>query len=158
MSWDEMKATSQKLTRKEGNVQYLGFVGAPPYALKMTPFSAPYLDEKKGKSTFERETWKKLIETIFIDTDAINGVLKDESIQNVFGSESLFKDKNWKGAYSNKLAPISYKSTYELQVERVYTAAVLDAIRGEKDLNTVLRETAEKADKVVAELKAASGK
>jgi multiple sugar transport system substrate-binding protein len=259
MSWDEMKATSQKLTRKDGDVQYLGFVGSQQYALKMTPFSDPYLDEKTGKSTFERETWKKLIQTIFIDTDANNGmknyviakkalpnrlgftntqdvamlhfhsefpaavpkdlekidwdmvalptfpelkgvggqatavamsitsmaknkdaamevikflaskesqtanskkgmmsVLKDESIQNVFGSGSQFKDKNWKGAYYNKLAPISWKSTYELQVERVYTAAVLDAIRGEKDLNTVLRETAEKADKAVTELKAAS--
>lgn len=261
MSWDEMKATSQKLTRKDGNVQYLGFIGSQQYSLKMTPFSDPYLDEKTGKSTFERETWKKLIETIFIDTDANNGmknyviekkglptrlnftnsqdvamlhfhsefpaavpkdlekidwdmvalptfpelkgvggqatavamsitsmaknkdaamevikfltskesqtanskkgmmtVLKDKTIEGVFGSESQFKDKNWKGAYFNKLAPISYKSTYELQVEKVYTAAVLDAIRGEKDLNTVLRETAEKADKTVADLKAAGKK
>lgn len=68
------KSMSQKLTRKDGGVQYFGFVGSQPFSLKLNPFSEPYLDEKTGKSTFERETWKKMIQTVFLDTDSENAL------------------------------------------------------------------------------------
>jgi multiple sugar transport system substrate-binding protein len=261
MTWDDMKSVSRKLTRKEGGVQYMGFVGSQPFTLKMTPFSEPYLDEKTGKATFERESWKKLIQTVFVDTDAGDGmksyalaknalpnrinftnsqdiamlhfhsefpiavpkelekinwdmvalptfkemngvgaqatavalsitsmakhkdaameaikfltsletqtanskkgmlsVLQDESVKTVFGQESQFKDKNWKGVFYNKSAPVAYRSVYELQIERIYSAAILDIVKGQKDMNTIMRETAAAADKSVAESKAAMGK
>jgi multiple sugar transport system substrate-binding protein len=258
MTWDEMKGMSQKLTRKDGGVQYFGFVGSQQFSLKMNPFSEPYLDEKTGKSTFERETWKKMLQTVFLDTDSDNAlktwtlaknglptrvgftnskdiamlhfhsefpiavpkelekidwdmvafptfkemngvggqpaavsmsitsmaknkdaamevikfmtsleaqtanskkgvlsVLKDESVKAAFGQESQFKDKNWKGVFYNKLAPVSYRSVYELQVERIYSTAIADMVKGQKDVNTIMRETAALADKTVAELKSA---
>ncbi|MFC3771769.1 ABC transporter substrate-binding protein [Paenibacillus sp. GCM10012303] len=261
MTWDEMKAMSQKLTRKDGGVQYFGFVGSQPFSLKLNPFSEPYLDEKTGKSTFERETWKKMIQTVFLDTDSenalksqvqaknalpnrigftntkdvamlhfhsefpiavpkelekidwdmvafptfkeLNGVggqaaavsmsitsiaknkdaamevikyltslevqtanskkgvmsvLKEESVKAAFGQESQFKGKNWKGVYFNKLAPIPYRSVYELEVERIYSAAIAEVIKGQKDINTIMRETAALTDKKVAELQSAMKK
>lgn len=254
MTWDEMKAMAQKLTRKEGDVQYFGFVGSQAFSLKMNPFSEPYLDEVTGKSTFERESWKKVLQTVFLDTDAggalktyalaknalptrigftntkdiamlhfhsefplavpkelekiewdmvafptfsekpgIGGqpaavsmsitsmaknkdaamevikfltsldnqtanakqgfmsVLQDEAVKAAFGQENQFKDKNWKGVYYNKLAPISYRSVYELEVERIYSRAILDVIKGQKDMNTIMRETAALVDKTIEE-------
>jgi multiple sugar transport system substrate-binding protein len=82
-------------------------------------------------------------------------VLKDESVKAAFGQESQFKDKNWKGVFYNKLAPVSYRSVYELQIERIYSTAITDMIKGQKDVNTIMRETAALADKTVAELKSA---
>ncbi|MDF2718431.1 MAG: extracellular solute-binding protein family 1, partial [Paenibacillus sp.] len=262
MTWDEANEIAKKLTRKEGDKQYLGiFNAAPAIMFKTNQFSEPYLDPKTGKSTFERESWKKLIQTLFlapaksqgyaeriaelkrmpnrldftnaqeiamfafqygfplavpkdlekIDWDLVSlptfkekpgigsqsasvsigitsiaknkdaamevikyltsaeyqmeiskkGVMSartDEAIKKAFAQDSPNKGKNWKAVYYNKIAPISSKSLYELKVENLYGAAVMDIVTGKTDLNTALRETAEKADKAVAEEKQSKNK
>ncbi|TMV48949.1 extracellular solute-binding protein [Paenibacillus mesophilus] len=262
MTWDEANEVAKKLTRREGDKQYLGiFNAAPAIMFKTNQFSEPYLDPKTGKSTFERESWKKLIQTLFLDPaksqgyaeriaelkrmpnrldftntqeiamfafqygfplavpkdlekidwdlvslptfkeqpgigsqsasvsigitsiaknkDAAMEVIKyltsaeyqmeiskkgvmsartDEAIKKAFAQDSPNKGKNWKAVYYNKIAPISSKSPYELKVENLYGAAVMDIVTGKSDLNTALRETAEKADKAVAEEKQSKNK
>jgi multiple sugar transport system substrate-binding protein len=261
MTWNELKGLSQKMTRKEGDQQYYGFVGFPQFALKTNPFSEPYLDPNTGKSTFEKETWKKVIQDTFLDHDfdnalrtriieknalpyrleftntkeiamfhfhsefpnavpkdmekidwdmvafptykELNGVgsqatavsmsitsiaknkdaamevikyitsvenqtayskkgvlsvLKDESVKAAFGLDSPFKDKNWKAVFYNKLAPMPYRSEYELLVENIYIATIKEIVKGQKDMNTIMREAAEAADKAVAEAKSVQGK
>jgi multiple sugar transport system substrate-binding protein len=43
-------------------VQYFGYAPFVPYMLKTNSFSEPYLDIKTGKSTFEKDVWKKVVE------------------------------------------------------------------------------------------------
>lgn len=262
MTWGDTIELSGKLTRKEGDKQYLGFFAASPAIMfKTNSFSEPYLDPKTGKSTFgQRESWKKLIQTLFLDParspgytewiiqskrlpnrldftntqdiamfafqygfplavpkdlekidwdlvslptfkelpgvgsqsapvsigitsisknkDAameaikfltskeyqmeiskkgVMSALADASVKKAFAQESPNKGKNWQAVYYNKMAPISPKSLYELKVESLYNAAVIDILNGKTDLNTALRETAEKADMAVAEEKQRKG-
>lgn len=262
MTWDEINEIAKKLTRKEGGKQYLGFAAASPsVAFRTNQFSEPYLDPKTGKSTFERESWKKQIQILFlnpasnpgytervkelkrlpnrldftdtqdlamytshyglplavpkelekIDWDLVSlptfkelpgvgsqslpvsigitsmaknkdeamevikyltskeyqleiskkGVmssLKDETVQKAFAQESAYKGKNWQAVYYNKMAPIALKSHYESKIESLYSEAVMDIVNGKTDLNTAMREAAEKADKAVAEEKQIRGK
>ncbi|TMV45175.1 extracellular solute-binding protein [Paenibacillus mesophilus] len=80
-------------------------------------------------------------------------VLTDESVKKVFSQDSPFKGKTWGAVFYNKLAPIPYKSVYELKIENIYAAAA-NIVKGTTDLNTALREAAEKANQAVADEKA----
>ncbi|TMV45176.1 carbohydrate ABC transporter substrate-binding protein [Paenibacillus mesophilus] len=73
MTWDETLELSKKLTRKDGEKQYLGFAASPAFIFKTNPYSEPYLDPKTEKSTFERDTWKKLIQTVFVSPSQDQG-------------------------------------------------------------------------------------
>lgn len=65
MTWDDTIELAKKVTRNEGGVQYLGLAASPAHILGSNQLSHPYLDNA-GKPTFQDDTWKKLIQTLFI--------------------------------------------------------------------------------------------
>ncbi|TMV44733.1 extracellular solute-binding protein [Paenibacillus mesophilus] len=77
-------------------------------------------------------------------------VLKDESIQKLYGQESAFKEKRLQAAFYNKFAPIPAKTRYESLLLTPYAKAVPKVILTD-DANTVFRATEEETAKKIAE-------
>ncbi|MBD2864098.1 ABC transporter substrate-binding protein [Paenibacillus oceani] len=78
-------------------------------------------------------------------------VLKSDAVKKVYGTASQYKDKNWSAVYYDAFAPLSYKSIYELGIERQYAPLMADIATGKVDLNTGLRNIQELAEKYIAE-------
>ncbi|MFK7696028.1 ABC transporter substrate-binding protein [Paenibacillus sp. HJGM_3] len=66
MTWDDTIEMAKKLNRTEGGKRYLGFAASPAHILRSNSLSQPYLDPDTDKPTFERDEWKKLIQTFFV--------------------------------------------------------------------------------------------
>ncbi|WP_158301875.1 extracellular solute-binding protein [Paenibacillus mesophilus] len=82
-------------------------------------------------------------------------VLNDDNIKKLIGSESQFKDKNWKAVYVNEIAPKSYQSIYDGDLLQKYlTPNILKIVNGEMDVNTASRDAQEQSGKFIeAEMK-----
>ncbi|TNJ64888.1 extracellular solute-binding protein [Paenibacillus hemerocallicola] len=65
MTWESMLQTAQRLTRKEGEKQYLGFAASPSF-LNMNPYGQSFWDTKSEMPTFQEDVWKRLIQQYFI--------------------------------------------------------------------------------------------
>ncbi|MDF2657648.1 MAG: extracellular solute-binding protein family 1 [Paenibacillus sp.] len=78
-------------------------------------------------------------------------VLRSDVVKKVYGTASEYKDKNWSAVYYDAFAPLSYKSIYELGIERQYAPLMADIAIGKVDLNTGLRAIQELAEKYIAE-------
>lgn len=78
-------------------------------------------------------------------------ILDDEEIRSVFGSESMFADKNLAAAFYNEFAPISYKSDFDRTLVTPYAKAAPRVVL-EGDDNTIFREYAEESNQKIAEL------
>lgn len=63
MTWDEVYQLATRLTRIDGGVQYKGFDFAPSNYLGYNQLSAPLVDAKTDKASFNTDAWKKLFET-----------------------------------------------------------------------------------------------
>lgn len=74
-------------------------------------------------------------------------ILNDDGIKKQIGSESPFKDKNWKAVYYNELADLSRKSIYDAKLLGMLTADIPKLITGEWDVNSLLRNAQEQAEK-----------
>lgn len=252
MTWDDLHALNQKLTRSESGVNYMGYSASPNHILRMNQMSVPFSDPKTNKPMLTDERWKSAIETYFLNEATANykawsiakkglpyytemtktqelammafnsqfpfdgpqyvqglnwdlvslptlkdqpnvgsqssprmfaitqtaknkgpameviklltslevqkeyskrgfmTVLNDDSVKELIGSESAFKDKNWKAVYYNKIAPKSYQSIYDGDIlQTILRPAVLKAVTGQADLNTALREAQEQAEKYI---------
>ncbi|GAA3408683.1 ABC transporter substrate-binding protein [Paenibacillus hodogayensis] len=78
-------------------------------------------------------------------------VLNDDNVKKLIGSESIYKDKNWKAVYYNDIAPKAYQSIYDGDILQKYlTPNVLKVVTGQTDLNSALRDAQEQAEKFVA--------
>jgi multiple sugar transport system substrate-binding protein len=66
MTWDETLELSKRLTRKDGDKQYLGFASSPANMLGSNQFSLPYLDPKTEKATYQDEGWKKMFNAYYV--------------------------------------------------------------------------------------------
>ena len=66
MTWDQALEIAKKLTRKEGEQQYIGLAASPAHILGSNQLSQPYTDPATDKPTFQDDVWKKLLQTIFI--------------------------------------------------------------------------------------------
>lgn len=80
-------------------------------------------------------------------------VINSPEIMKAFGQGTKFKDKNLKSAFYTKYAPVSAKSVYDGQVEKVLMKAVSDIVQGTADMNTALRTAEEEANKAIASIK-----
>lgn len=66
MTWEEMVKLSLRLSRNDGNRQYLGYVHSPSHTIRMNPMSIPNVDVKTGQPTiYKDEHWKTFYETFF---------------------------------------------------------------------------------------------
>jgi multiple sugar transport system substrate-binding protein len=77
-------------------------------------------------------------------------VLNDDNVKKLIGSESQFKNKNWKAVYYNEIAPKAYQSIYDGDIlQKFLSPVVLKVVTGQTDLNTALREAQDQAEKFV---------
>jgi multiple sugar transport system substrate-binding protein len=255
MTWDEALDLSKRVTRKDGDKQYLGLAASAMHILRMNQYSQPYLDPATNKPTFDQSIWNKLLQTYFADFAADQGykdrsaelkripyrleltrsqelamfvfnsqfpfvvpddmksiqwdlvalptfkdkkgigsqaspfvmsvtstskakdvamevikyltsmemqtdyskkgimsVLKDDSLKKVYGSDSIFKEQHWSSVFYNQFAPLSKKSKYDFEIEKILAPAVLDVVLGKTDMNTMLRTVNEQTAKKIAEL------
>jgi multiple sugar transport system substrate-binding protein len=63
MTWDEVYALAQKVTRTEGGVAYKGFAFQDFYLFTANQLSLSFVDGKTEKSVVNSDGWKKLFET-----------------------------------------------------------------------------------------------
>jgi multiple sugar transport system substrate-binding protein len=81
-------------------------------------------------------------------------VLKDPALQKGFASDlKIFEGKNLAGIFSVKTAPVPRGSMYDSKIYSFLNEANRDMILNNKDINTVLREAEEKANKYIEEEK-----
>lgn len=80
-------------------------------------------------------------------------ILKDRSILEQMGKDTPYPDKNWQAVFQNRSAPITPKSMYDYEIEKIYLQEHLSYARGLLDLNTVLRNAEEKALKYLESVK-----
>ncbi|MDF2720833.1 MAG: family 1 extracellular solute-binding protein [Paenibacillus sp.] len=81
--------------------------------------------------------------------------LADESIRKDFGADvEVLKGKNIQGALKVKPAKMIPPHEYNAMIDGALNAVVPDLAKGTKDINTLLREAQETADKAIAEAEA----
>lgn len=82
-------------------------------------------------------------------------VLNDLELRKQFGKNvSVYKNKNIEGIFSVKPAPAAPVTVYDAKIESFLSDAVKSMVQGNNDINTVLREANEKANKYIQEVKA----
>jgi multiple sugar transport system substrate-binding protein len=74
-------------------------------------------------------------------------VLQNEEIRKMLGQGSEFKDKNWGAVFLHTPAAMPYKSKYDNEIEVIYRKQILSYAQGQVDLNTLLRNAEEEANK-----------
>lgn len=82
-------------------------------------------------------------------------VLKDPEIQQAFGKETRFPDKNWQAVYYNKLAATAPISEYWTDMDGLLGRNLLPVVTGQEDLNTMLRRIQEEGEKIIMQKEAA---
>lgn len=76
-------------------------------------------------------------------------VLADENVRKAFGSETIFKDRNWGAFFYNKMAPTVYRGIHDAMVINIYATYANQIMKGEIDLNTALRKAEEEATQYI---------
>lgn len=64
MSWDELYEVANRLNRTDGGKKYVGLAISPSHSTRMNNYSIPFVDPKTGKSTYDNEKWKQLLQPI----------------------------------------------------------------------------------------------
>jgi ABC-type glycerol-3-phosphate transport system substrate-binding protein len=67
MTWDEAVDLGKKLTRTDGQVQYLGLGLSQGHYMRMNQFSLPYMDPATQKATINSDSWKQIFQTIYMN-------------------------------------------------------------------------------------------
>jgi ABC-type glycerol-3-phosphate transport system substrate-binding protein len=80
ITWDEVIATANKITRNEGGTTYLGFVDSPLHIVRLNQLGFPLVDPQTNQSTLSDERWKKMMGTVLFDTK--QGAAYKDWIQN----------------------------------------------------------------------------
>ncbi|MBD2860458.1 hypothetical protein [Paenibacillus oceani] len=80
-------------------------------------------------------------------------VLQKEAVIQVYGQDSLFKDKNLKAAFYNNFAPIPFKSRYDSTLLTPYAKTVPKVVM-DGDYNTIFRAAEEETNKKIEAAKA----
>ncbi|MDF2713861.1 MAG: family 1 extracellular solute-binding protein [Paenibacillus sp.] len=85
--------------------------------------------------------------------------LADENIRKDFGADlEVLKGKNIQGALKIKPAKMIPPHEYNAIIDNSFNVTAVDLAKGTKDINTLLREAQEAADKAIAEAEAAKKK
>ncbi|MDF2721183.1 MAG: hypothetical protein K0Q59_858 [Paenibacillus sp.] len=64
MTWDDLYALTQKVTRSQNGVQYRGLTGAFTHLLRLNQSSAAIVDTKTNKSVFTEDKYKREFENL----------------------------------------------------------------------------------------------
>lgn len=86
MTWEQTIALGNRLTRTDGDKQYVGFSISEGHYMRMNPFSLPYVDSKSQKVTIDsNENWRKFFQTVLINTT------ESSAYQNYFAAKKMSK-------------------------------------------------------------------
>lgn len=68
MTWDDLYALSRRLTRTDGDTQYVGYAPFSNYMFFMNPLSIPVLDEKNEQPTINHDNrWRTFFQKLLIE-------------------------------------------------------------------------------------------
>ncbi|MBD2862552.1 ABC transporter substrate-binding protein [Paenibacillus oceani] len=68
MTWEETFELSKRLTRVEGDTQYIGFTHVPFITVRNNPLSIPIVDMKTNMPTINsNKSWEQFFRTFFVD-------------------------------------------------------------------------------------------
>lgn len=74
MTWDQMIEASNKLTRADGETQYLGYVFWPSVFMSGNPLSIPLVDLKTNTPTINKdERWKTYFQKVYMEPYQVPG-------------------------------------------------------------------------------------
>jgi multiple sugar transport system substrate-binding protein len=112
-----------------------------------------------GKSK-NQETAFKVISTLATEEvqKAMNNTgrltaLNNDAIKKTYASElPSYKGKHMDAVFKSKPAPIAKPSDYDLEFKAILREAAKDMAQNKKDVNTVLREANDKAEKAILEV------
>jgi multiple sugar transport system substrate-binding protein len=121
---------------------------ATPFAMAITSMAK---DKEEAMKAIDFLTSHELQEQY--SGRGIMPVIRDEAVKQTYGTKSEFAQKNWPAVFYNEYAPMAKLSRYHLRIETILNGVPLEAVRGTKDLNTALREAAERAEASIAEEK-----
>lgn len=79
MSWDELLDLSKKVTRQEGDKQYVGFATSVMHTMRMNPYSLDVVDRKTQNAAIGQEKWKQIMQTIIV-----NPIVQNNGYQQLF--------------------------------------------------------------------------
>lgn len=86
MTWEETIALGNRLTRNDGDKQYVGFSISEGHYMRMNPFSLPYVDSKSQTTMIDsNENWKKFFQTVLL------GPTESSAYQNYFAAKKISK-------------------------------------------------------------------
>ncbi|TNJ66642.1 extracellular solute-binding protein [Paenibacillus hemerocallicola] len=121
---------------------------ATPFAMAITSMAK---DKEAAMKAIDFLTSKEVQEQY--SGRGIMPVIRDAAIKQAYGTKSEFAQKNWPAVFYNEYAPMAKLSRYHLRIETILNGVPTEAVRGTRDLNTALREAAERAEAAIAEEK-----
>lgn len=80
-------------------------------------------------------------------------VVKNVEVQKLLGTESAFKEKNWKTVFQNQWANNTYYGSMLIDLRGIYIKYGNEVLYGNMDINTALRMAEEEATKKANDLK-----
>ncbi|MDF2717140.1 MAG: hypothetical protein K0R28_4065 [Paenibacillus sp.] len=107
------------------------------------------------------EVMKYLVSDEFMLSMSKSGrmmAVQTDPIMKALGSESAFKNKNWKAAYVNKFAPLAPNAAYVNQVNAIYSKYTVSVMNGIMDMNTAFRTMEEESVKAIQTFKQTTAK
>lgn len=78
--------------------------------------------------------------------------IRTDQILERFGTATDFQDKNIRSVFYENHAPITVKTKYDTEIERVYNSNINLLLSGEIDTNTMMRQAYEEAKLKLSEL------
>lgn len=112
-----------------------------------TYFSVTSQSKQRDAAMMAIEVLVSVEHQMFLSRQGQIPVLLNEEVQKSLGQDSVFKDKNWQAIFKQQAAPIPNKSMYDVELENIYRANLLQYSTGQTDLNTFLRTAEEAAEK-----------
>jgi multiple sugar transport system substrate-binding protein len=77
-------------------------------------------------------------------------VVINDATKAVFAQNTYYKDRNVKSVFLQKMATLSARTVYDPDVSAVYRNRLNDLAKGTIDLNTMMRQTEEEVNKLIA--------
>jgi ABC-type glycerol-3-phosphate transport system substrate-binding protein len=67
MTWEELSDLSQKLTRSDGGVNYVGYSTSINHYLRMNPLSLVNVDAQSKRASLDNDQWKRLMQETILN-------------------------------------------------------------------------------------------
>ncbi|MFC3767872.1 extracellular solute-binding protein [Paenibacillus sp. GCM10012303] len=100
MTWSEILEIAKKLTRKDGDIQYVGYVTAAGSQANTNQLGLKYVDSKTGKAQIDNEDWTKFMQSI-VPFFQISGMTWTAENTTVAAMRAMFEKDRTAAMYTN---------------------------------------------------------